>query len=142
MAHPRTSDARFGVLKGGPPPTKTPALLIVSVVLGLAACSGPSHLPAPWELPGAAVSSAFENATYGAKRGRVERIVSANRDAIAAEIDAGGGVALDQAMAAAGVPDAVRPALVSELRTHPEIYREGRGLQIEPVIVALMVHGN
>lgn len=116
--------------------------LALSAIL-LAGCSGePSHIPPLWQLPGATVSSAFENARYDVKRSRVKELVSQHRDTIAAEIDAGGGAQLTEVMEAAGVPDVVRPTLLAELQGHPEIYREGRGLKIEPVTVALMVHGN
>jgi len=109
----------------------------------LAGCSGePSHIPPLWQLPGAAVSSTFENARYDAKRGRVKQIVSRHATEIAAEIDAGGGIRLTEAMVAAGVPEATRPMLLTDLRSRPDIYRNGRGVKIEPVTVALMVHGN
>lgn len=115
----------------------------ILIATGFAGCAGEaSHIPPLWQLPGAAVSSAFENASYDAKRGRVEQIVSLHRDAIAAEIDAGGGPRLTEAMVAAGVPDAVRPVLLNDLRSNRDIYRDGRALKIEPVTVALMVHGN
>ena len=43
---------------------------------------------------------------------------------------------------AAGVPEATRPVLLTDFRNRPDIYRNWRGVQIEPVTVALMVHGN
>ncbi len=116
---------------------------LLLIVILLAGCSGgPSHIPPLWQLPGAAVSSAYENAGYDAKRGRVKQIVSRHSAEIAAEIDAGGGIRLTEAMVAAGVPEATRPMLLTDFRSRPDIYRNWRGVQIEPVTVALMVHGN
>jgi len=112
---------------------------------GSAGCSsGPSHLPPPWHLPGAAVSSAFGNAAYDARRDRVKALVTLQERALVADIDAGGGRVLEEAMDAARVPAPERPLLLTELRGEPHIYRlagvPGR-LDIEAVTVALMVYG-
>ncbi len=113
------------------------------LVAGLAGCSGEaSHIPPLWQLPGAAISSAIGNAGYDAKRGRVKQMVTRNERAIAMEIDAGGGVRLTEAMRAARIDPAIYGTVLKELRDHPDIYRSGDGLKIEPVTVALMVHGN
>jgi len=112
---------------------------------GLAGCnSGPSHIPPLWHLPGAAVSNAFGNAAYNARRDRVKALVTLHERALVAEIDAGGGRTLNDAMDAARVPAPERPLLLTELRGEPHIYRlagiPGR-LDIEAVTVALMVYG-
>jgi len=101
-------------------------------------------MPPLWHLPGAAVSNAFGNAAYNARRDRVKALVTLHERALVAEIDAGGGRTLNDAMDAARVPAPERPLLLTELRGEPHIYRlagiPGR-LDIEAVTVALMVYG-
>ena len=115
------------------------------LMVGGSGCSPePSHLPPLWQLPGAAVSGVFENAAYDARRDRVKALVTLRERALIAEIDGGGGPALNDAMNAARVPAAKRPLLLSDLRNNPHIYRFVNNrdrLDIEAVTVALMVYG-
>ena len=113
--------------------------------MGLAGCSaGPSHVPPLWQLPGAAVSSAVSNAAYDARRSAVKRLVTRDEAALVAEIDRGGGPALDRAMDAARIPPGDRAGVVAELGSAPDIYRRSddrRRMDVEAVTVALMVYG-
>ena len=115
------------------------------MMVALAGCSGaPSHVPPLWQLPGAAVSTAFGNAAYAERRNAVKDLIVAHDTFILREIDANGGPNLDAAMQVAGIPAERRPDVLAELRAHPEIYRSGvngRGLDIEAVTVAFMVNG-
>ena len=99
--------------------------------MGLAGCSGPSHLPPPWELPGAALGSVIENAAYGARRERVAAYLTLN------QFDEG-------AMDIAGVPPDRRDEVVSEFTASPDIYLDKANpnrIDVESVTVLLMVYG-
>ncbi len=102
-----------------------------------------SHLPRPWEIPGAVIGGGIENSLYKARRGRVKAHVAANFDAIMAEMQAGYGPALERGFGLAKVKAEKRPQLIREVLSHPEIYLEGtRPEQIEKLTVAFMVHGD
>ena len=62
-----------------------------------------SHLPSPFELPGAILSSAIENATYNTKRKNVEAYVGKHYLAIRDDAYQGGGKTLEGAFDAAGL---------------------------------------
>ena len=96
-----------------------------------------SHIPNPVLLPGQAASTAVSNATYGARRARVSRHVAAHHPALMAEIAAGSGPHLTQAMDLARVKAADRPALIRRLQQDRALY----AADPEALIVALMVHG-
>ena len=115
------------------------ALAVATLTL-LAACDPgqPSHLPAPAELSGAAIGSGIDNALYNARRKRVSAFVHENYNALVAEIAAGRSTLAHAGMDIAHVPAASRPALLAELRSHPEIYLSG---DPERIVVAFMVHG-
>ena len=107
------------------------------MALALAGCGGEaSHLPPPWQWPGAAIGSAVENAAYEERRRRVKAHVAATLPALEAEIAAGSGPGLDRAMALATVPPARRDEALAALRTTPRT--EDRA---EALTVTLMVHG-
>ncbi|HGG06750.1 MAG TPA: hypothetical protein ENK28_14925 [Aliiroseovarius sp.] len=114
-----------------------PALISISLLAG---CSNgeANHLGNPLTWPFGAISSGIENATYGAKRQKVEQFVSANHKALIGEIERGGGPRLDQAMDLAAIPTATRPGLRARLQSDIGIYRNDP----EALVVALMVHGN
>ena len=101
-------------------------------------------MPPLWQVPGAAVASAVENAAYGTRRDAVKRHVTRDEAALIADIDRGGGSALDEAMDAARIPVERRAQLAGELRNEPGVYRRRDDpglLDIEAVTVALMVYG-
>lgn len=109
----------------------------------LYACSNEaSHLPSPISLPGAAIGSVFENATYGARRDKVKAYVSANYQVLRSEVEMGQGVHLNQVMDITGISGEKRAKVVQELRGDnpvyfPEVATDG---VVEAVVVALMVH--
>ena len=113
--------------------------------MGMAGCStGPSHVPPLWQLPGAAVSSVVSNAAYDARRSDVKRLVTRDERAMIAEIERGGGSALDRAMDAARIPPGKWEEVVAELGSAPDIYRRSDDrsrMDVEAVTVALMVYG-
>jgi len=118
-------------------------LPIVLPVCVLCACSNEaSHLPSPISLPGAAISSVFENATYGARRNKVKAYVSANYQVLRSEVQVGQGVHLDQVMDITGVSGEKRAKVVQELRGDNPVYfpEVASDSAVEAVVVALMVH--
>ena len=111
----------------------------------LASCNSKdaSHIPPIWEIPGAVIGGGIENAVYGAKRKRVEAHVSANFDAIIADMRSGSGPALARAFELAGVTEAKHDELIADILGNPDIYLEGPPAQnIENLVVAFMVHGD
>ena len=113
------------------------------VLLGLFGCSnGPSHLPSPLELPGAVVGTLVENATYGARRGRVKTYVQANYAVLREQAKVAQGTVLEQAMDIAGVAGAKRAKVKQELRVgHARYFPDSANPGVEPVVVVFMVHG-
>lgn len=108
-------------------------------------CSGPSHLPAPWELPGAVLGNAIDNATYGARRGRVVAYLTENASVLRSELAVGAGIHNDRVMDLAGIPLDRRQVVNAEFRASPNIYlgkSPAEILDIEAVTVLLMVNGN
>lgn len=104
----------------------------------LAGCTGEAnHLGNPllWPITGAA--TAAENLAYQRRRGAVEVFVKTNHPALMAEIEAGGGPTLSQAMELAGIPEADRPARTIQLRADRALYADNPGA----LVVALMVYG-
>lgn len=118
-------------------------LLFVGLCALLTSCSnGPSHIPAPWQLPGAAAGTVIENATYGRRRSRVKNFVRENWAPLQMNIDRGGGVVMENAFDLARIETAKRIDILTEIKTHPEIYRVGSlEDKIEMLTVTLMVHG-
>lgn len=118
---------------------------LAMLCLGFAGCktNEASHLPALWQLPGAAVGSVFENVPYKARRKKVERFTGAHYNQIADDIHAGGGGALTQVLNLAHVPVSRRAELVRIILNDPHIYFGGSHVQnTERLVVAFMVHGN
>ena len=104
----------------------------------LAACSGEAnHLGNPLLLPITGAATAVENAAYNQRRGAVEVIVKSNHDQIIADIIAGGGDVLTEAMDTARIPDRDRPARVLQMQRDLNLYETNPGA----LVVALMVYG-
>ena len=99
-------------------------LFPATVAVLISACSGnsASHLPSPIELPGAIIGSVIENATYGAKRRRVESYVAQNYLAIRNDARRGGGKALDGAINVAGIKGAKRNRAKNDLINNQAVY--------------------
>ncbi len=110
---------------------------VLALIL-LAACSGEAnHLGNPLFLPISGIGTAAENAAYNQRRGRVEVIVKTNFDQILRDITNGGGAVLTEAMDAARIPDADRPARVLQMQRDLGLYQANPGA----LVVALMVYG-
>ena len=117
--------------------------LIFGAVFVCAACSGASHIPPPWELPGAAAGSAIENARYNAKRKRVKSYLSDHYDELQTDLLIGHGPALSAALEEADVTGEKAAALVAEIRNNPDIYlKKSEAENIEALTVAFMVHSD
>ena len=113
--------------------------------LGLAGCQsgGASHIPAPWQYPGAAISNVIENTAYKARRRKVERFTSDNYKEIVANIQNSGGAALTHGLGLARVPVSRHSEFWAAIMDDPNIYFNGpRERNIERLVVAFMVHGN
>jgi hypothetical protein len=122
-----------------------PLLRLCPLALLLSACSNnASHLPSPFELPGALIGTVVENATYGARRQRVKQYVIANYPALRAEAAAGQGPYLDSVMNLAGISAADKRAQVRrEFQNDHAKYFPGETAattDVEPIVVVLMVH--
>ena len=116
-------------------PPMRPMLLTLPL---LAACSGEAnHLGNPLLLPVSGIGTAFENAAYNERRGRVEVIVKTNHPAILDEILAGGGPLLTEAMDTARIPAEDREARIIQLQSDFGLYQTNPGA----LVVALMVYG-
>lgn len=114
------------------------ARLILPAVL-LAGCStGPNHVGNPLTLPGRAITNGISELSYKARRAKVKDFTRRNATQIHADIAAGGGANLTTAMTLACVEPDNRAALITELVSNPGLYRSD---DIEPLVVALMVHG-
>lgn len=102
-----------------------------------------SHLPRPWEIPGAVIGGGIGNSLYKAKRRRVKSHITANFDAIMAQMPVGSGPQLERGFELAKIKAEKRPQLTREVLAHPEIYLEGtREEQVEKLTIAFMVHGD
>lgn len=114
---------------------------IFPYMLVLVGCSSGEarHLPLnPLLLPVHATSAAWDNATYSARRSKVEAHVAAHHAELLREIDGGRtGPQLTEAYELARVPEAERPALTLSLGED----RSGYAASLEALVVALMVHG-
>jgi hypothetical protein len=112
--------------------------IVLALLTLLAACSNdPNHLGNPIWLPVSGIGTGVENAAYRQRRGQVELIVKSNFDAIVDDINAGGGPVLTEAMDAARVPAADRPARILQMQADMGLYAGNPGA----LIVALMVYG-
>jgi hypothetical protein len=115
-------------------------LLILPVIAGtiLAGCStDASHLGNPLLLPVSGIASVAGNAAYAQRRGKVEVFVKSNFDAVIADIAAGGGPVLTQAMTTAAIPVRDHPARALQLRADLPLYAGTPGA----LVTALMVYG-
>lgn len=118
-------------------------LVVLLIFPACASGNDGSHLPRPWEVPGAVIGGGIENSLYKARRQRVKAHIAANFDAIMAEMPDGNGPALERAFELAKVRTDKRPQITSEVLTHSEIYLAGtRPEQIEKLTLAFMVHGD
>lgn len=120
------------------------ALCVLTTSILLASCAGgASHVPPPWQLPGAAAGTAIENGIYGRRRVKVKKYLRANWAEIQTDIRAGGGVHMSRAFDLAKVAPAKRLEVLKEIKARPDIYQAGSLEEnIEVLTVTLMVHSN
>ena len=104
----------------------------------LAACSSEAnHLGNPLLLPISGLATAASNAIYSQRRGKVEVLVKSNHPALIAQINAGAGPILTQAMETAEIPVLDRPARIIQLQSDLGLYTANPGA----LVTALMVYG-
>ncbi len=104
----------------------------------IASCSGEAnHLGNPLLLPVYGIGTAIDNAAYAQRRGAVELIVKSNHPSLLAEIEAGGGMILDEAMDAAQIPAEDWAARTTQMQGDLPLYRNNPSA----LVVALMVYG-
>lgn len=112
----------------------------IFICIVLAGCdkAQPSHVPNPVLLPVEAVKAGASNLVYGAKRSKVARFVTQNYAALEHDVLGQGGPTERAAMDLAGIPMDRQFSVHKELQSDPALYFAGNP---EPLIVALMVHG-
>ena len=112
---------------------------LIAFTVILAGCtSGPNHMGNQLTLPGRAITNGISELGYKARRAKVKDFTARNITEIHTDISTGGGSALNTAMDLACVEGDMRTALMFELRSDRSLYA---GEDIEPLVVALMVHG-
>lgn len=113
-------------------------IALMAATLLPACTSGPSHIGNPLTLPGRAITHGISEAGYKARRAKVKDFVARNKAQILSDIAAGGGAKLTTAMTLACVEPEKQSPLMTELSSNPDLYAQE---DIEPLVVALMVHG-
>ena len=111
---------------------------LITVLLISACSNAPNHVGSPFLVPTNAITSAAQHAVYNQRRGQVEVFVKSNFTAVIADIRAGGGPILTEAMNSAGVPLNDRPARIIQLRSDIGLYETAPGA----LITALMVYSS
>ena len=112
----------------------------LGLVLALAGCDM-GHLGNPILWPGMIVGGGIENATYNARRKRVEDHVNAHQADIISDVRAGGGPALTTGMNLAAVHPSTRPELLRVLRDEVDNYTPDTPQAREQLVIVFMVHG-
>lgn len=114
-------------------------LIILTAAAVLAGCAGgPNHMGNPLTLPGRAITNGISELGYKARRAKVKDFTARNITQIHTDIAACGGAGLRTAMTLACVKPDMQPGLITELASNSALYI---GADIDPLIVALMVHG-
>ena len=123
---------------------KTLLVLVPPLVVAAGCASGPSHIPPAWQLPGAAISTAMENATYAQRRSAVKAHVDHSLEDLKHEAATGkGGTSIAQGMRLAGVKGTKQGALIAVLKDdYQSLFVDpARDDAVERVTVVFMVHG-
>lgn len=130
-------------------PRKLSALFIATILLS--GCqSAASHMPPLWALPGAAMGTAIGNAAYSVRRERVADAVRQYYPPLRQEVYLSSREQqphLQRIAAIAGVPSRRYNQLAQVLRDDPDSYfmtttNSPTLTQIEPLVIAIMVHGD
>ena len=101
--------------------------------------NAPNHLGNPLSWPVQAVTTGMQNASYNQRRNNVKLYVSQHFAEIHQDVQASGGSYLSQAATLASVPKHKEIQLFKELQSNTNLYFSSN---IEPLVVALMVHGS
>ncbi|GHA42477.1 hypothetical protein GCM10008927_03700 [Amylibacter ulvae] len=113
--------------------------LVLYLMLAGCASDAPNHLGNPLTWPVQAITTGAQNGAYNHRRALVKTFVIDNHNTIQTDVQNGGGDAINTAMDFARVKTQNRAALIKELRDQHDLYF---GTDPEPLVVALMVHGN
>ena len=113
-------------------------IAIAALILSTGCTHGANHLGNPLLLPFNGLATLAENTVYNQRRGKVEVFVKTNHPALIAQIAAGGGLELTQAMDHANIITQDRPARIIQMQSDLPLYRVNLGA----LVTALMVYGN
>ncbi|PIB24633.1 hypothetical protein BFP76_05480 [Amylibacter kogurei] len=113
--------------------------LLLYITLAGCVSNAPNHLGNPLTWPVQAITTGAQNGAYNHRRALVKKFVIDNHDTIQADVQNGGGDAINSAMDLTRVKTQNRAALITDLRDQQDLYF---GTDPEPLVVALMVHGN
>lgn len=103
----------------------------------MAACSNEAnHIGNPLLLPFSGLATVFENSVYNERRGRVEVFVKSNHPALIADITAGGGGHISEAMNIARIPASDQPTRLIQMKSDIALYKTNPGA----LVTALMVY--
>lgn len=111
-----------------------------AMILLLSGCDM-GHLGNPLLWPSNAVSTGIENATYNARRKKVESHVAAHQTEIIADIRSNGGPALTKGMDLAQVSPKDRPAFLRILKQDITKFTPNTDQARKQLVVWFMVHG-
>lgn len=115
-------------------------LIGLVLLFGLAACDM-GHLGSPVMWPSMAVSNGLENASYNARRQRVQAHLAQRYTEVLTDIRSGGGPALTLAAELAQVPPQTRPELTRTLNADLAKFSPDTPAARERLLVWFMVHG-
>ena len=119
-------------------------IALLFCLLLLASCTQTSHVPAPWQLPGAAVGTAIDNAMYGSRRNKVKTFIQNNYASLKADVTADQGETLSELFKIANVKSK-QTELLKELQNPESAYVVNASLSeegLEKLTVAVMVHSD
>lgn len=109
--------------------------------IALTACTGASHIPGPWEIPGSVIGTTIGNARYEAKRDKVKAYLTLYYDIILTELSGGRGEHIFALYEHADVPREKFSIITQEFVSNPNIYQNGSsGENIEKMTITIMVH--
>jgi len=109
-------------------------------ILALSACDM-GHLGNPVMWPAMAAGNAVENATYNARRGKVEKHVASHQAEIVTDIRNGGGPALTKGADLARVPPSARPEMLRIFKQDIAKFSPNTEQGRELLVIWFMVHG-
>lgn len=97
--------------------------ILLTLAFSLIACSNnASHMPNVFQLPGAVVGSAIDNAVYNARRNKVTAFVKEHYSEIHQDVMAGGGQHLQQALLVAEIPETKHKQAIQQLISDQTLY--------------------